>query len=134
MIISVIVPTLGFGSTVKTLLNALKNQTISIDEIILVDSSIDNEVMSVFKDYEDSLPLKYFKVDSLFPGEARNFGIRKSNGDLIAILDSKTIPQKNWLEEGIRKINKSNFDISFWIYCIHSSHKSSKNYSSLHIW
>ena len=111
MIISVIVPTLGFGSTVKTLLNALKNQTISIDEIILVDSSIDNEVMSVFKDYEDSLPLKYFKVDSLFPGEARNFGIRQSNGDLIAILDSKTIPQKNWLEEGIRKINKSNFDI-----------------------
>ena len=113
MIISVIVPTLGFGSTVKTLLNALKNQTISIDEIILVDSSIDNEVMSVFKDYEDSLPLKYFKVDSLFPGEARNFGIRKSNGDLIAILDSKTIPQKNWLEEGIRKIKKSNFDIVF---------------------
>ena len=69
--------------------------------------------MSVFKDYEDSLPLKYFKVDSLFPGEARNFGIRQSNGDLIAILDSKTIPQKIGLKKELEKSINQNFDIVF---------------------
>lgn len=113
MKVSVIVPTLGFHLTVKVLLKALLNQTVSIDEIILVDSSINNEVQSLCKEFEDSLPLKYFKVDGLFPGEARNFGIRQSNGEIIAILDSKTIPQNQWLEKGIKKLTQSNFDVVF---------------------
>ena len=49
MKVSVIVPTLGFHLTVKVLLKALLNQTVSIDEIILVDSSINNEVQSLCK-------------------------------------------------------------------------------------
>ena len=80
-----------------------------MNSVKLVTNLVDN--------FKNELPIKYFKVDNLFPGEARNYGIKKSSGDIIATIDSKTIPNSNWLELSMKKITIDNFDVSFGSTC-----------------
>ena len=35
------------------------------------------------------------------PGQARNTGVKSSKFDYLAFLDSKTLPDENWLEENL---------------------------------
>jgi glycosyltransferase involved in cell wall biosynthesis len=113
MFISVIIPTLGHPLTVKKVLDAVCEQTLQPDEIVIIDSSTDDAVENLSFSYKESLPIKYHRVNSLFPGEARNYGINKSSGNIIATLDSKTIPKKDWLKASIEKINSNEYEISF---------------------
>ena len=113
MNISLIIPTLGYSSTVNKLFIALSNQTLLPDEIIIVDSSKDKSISNLADLFHQELPIKYFKVKDLFPGEARNYGINKASGDILATLDSKTIPNNNWLELGVAKIVHENYEIAF---------------------
>lgn len=73
--------------------------------------------MELCNNFSSKLPIKYFKVNNLLPGEARNFGIKVSTGDVIAILDSKTIPRKNWLETGCDAVQNKQCDIFFGSTC-----------------
>ncbi len=93
MKVSVIIPTLGFPDTVNQLFLSLEKQTLAPFEIIIVDSSHGEEIYALTANFQSRLPIQYFKVENFFPGAARNFGIKKSTGTLVAILDSKTIPK-----------------------------------------
>ena len=113
MLVSVIIPTLGQALIFKEILESLEKQTLQPDEIVIVDSSKDGAIENLCSSYIKNLPIKFFKVTDLYPGEARNFGIKKSSGDIIATIDSKTVPNKHWLETGVNNINSKNYDISF---------------------
>lgn len=65
-------------------------------EIIVVDSGRDDTI-----DYFKDKPyIKYIKSEKrLFPGEARNLGIKHATGDIIAFLDADTIMLEDWFEE-----------------------------------
>lgn len=80
-IISVVIPTLGRG-TLNHCKKALQQQTRQPDEIIVI--------------YD-----KKRKGASW----ARNQGIKKSKGDLIAFLDDDCIPQSNWLQDLVNAID-----------------------------
>ena len=60
---------------------------------------------------------KYFKK-KMYPGEARNLGIKKSTNDIIGFLDTSTIPSNLWLKTGIQKL-KNDIVISWGqtFYC-----------------
>jgi len=117
MQISVIIPTLGFRSTVKKLFLSLEDQILAPSEIIIIDSSHGDEIYKLVTNFQSQLPIKYFKVEDFFPGNARNFGIKKSIGDAIAILDSKTIPTKDWLSESMDILVNKGYDVSFGSTC-----------------
>jgi len=117
MRISVIIPTLGFPETVKKLFLSLESQTLIPFEIIIIDSSSDDEIYKLVTNFQSQLSIKYFKVENFFPGTARNFGIKKSTGDAIAILDSKTIPTKDWLIKSMDILVNQGYDISFGSTC-----------------
>lgn len=117
MRISVIIPTLGFPETVKKLFLSLESQILSPSEIIIIDSSSEDEIHKLVTNFQSQLPIKYFKVENFFPGTARNFGIKKSTGDAIAILDSKTIPTKDWLSKSMDILVNKGYDISFGSTC-----------------
>ena len=117
MNISIIIPTLSFPETVHKLFLAILDQSVSPTEIIIVDSSPKKEILELCNNLSSRLPIKYFKVNYLLPGEARNFGIKASTGDVIAILDSKTIPIKNWLATGCGAIQNKQCDVFFGSTC-----------------
>ena len=109
--ISVIIPTKNFLNIFIETFNSLLSQTILPNEIIIVDSSDNNEICefinkSKYK-IDNKINILYFKVNHSFPGEARNKGLNAANNDILAILDSKTIPKNSWLEQGLNKLDKN---------------------------
>ena len=110
--ISVIIPTFNYASVFERTLNEILNQSLKPDEIIIVDSSINHEISTLLKRIKTDISINYIKVKKAFPGEARNIGFKNSKFNIIAIIDSKTVPTKKWIENGINQIKK-NFDVSF---------------------
>lgn len=132
--VSAIIPAYNSQNTIIDCLNSVVNQTIKIDEIIIVDDgSTDNTVKIVLNyiDTHHSFNIMLFKQPNSGPSSARNLGIEKANGDLIAFLDSddywiseKTELQIKYLREnkdiiliGSRysNVKRSNFEVD---YCI----------------
>jgi glycosyltransferase involved in cell wall biosynthesis len=101
--VSVVVPFFNSKETLPSLLNSLLSQTYPKEkyEIILVDDgSTDDSV----KQLEEVLcstvapPIKLLhNRQKEGPANARNKGIIESSGDIIALTDSDTIPDVNWL-------------------------------------
>lgn len=72
--------------TVKKLLDALHNQTLKPDEIIIIDA----------KDYNNCSRSK-----------GRNIAIGKAKNEIIAITDAGCVPDKNWLKEIVKPLDPS---------------------------
>ena len=96
-LVSIIIRTLNESKHISLCLNAIKNQTYTNYEVIIVDSgSIDDTV-------ERALSIMDCKVlncvqDDYFPGVSLNLGCEKSNGDYLVFLSAHCIPcDENWL-------------------------------------
>jgi threonine dehydrogenase-like Zn-dependent dehydrogenase/glycosyltransferase involved in cell wall biosynthesis len=95
--ISVVIRTLNEERWVEPLLLALRGQTMRDLEIILVDSGSVDATREVAARYCDQV--LDIETDSFSYGYALNFGIGRSNGDLVAILSAHTLPIHNrWIE------------------------------------
>ncbi|MDB9738463.1 glycosyltransferase family 2 protein [Gammaproteobacteria bacterium] len=113
MEISVIVPTKDFPDCVDQMLDALSKQSKLPAEVIIIDSSKDHCIDELLIGYKSVLNIQYHKYDqSLFPGEARNKGLELCKFATIAFLDSKTVPNRNWLESSSLALQQ-NQDIIF---------------------
>lgn len=90
-LISVIIPTYNRKEFLKNAIESVLNQNYKNKEIILIDDgSKDKTKEIVFK-----FPIKYFYQENKGPASARNLGIKKSNGNFIAFLDSDDL----WVED-----------------------------------
>ena len=95
--ISIIVAAYNERGNLEDLIPSFKKYDIhKKSEIIVVDSGRD-DTADFFK---DKMFIKYVKSEKrLFPGEARNLGIKNATGDVYAFLDADTIVLENWFEE-----------------------------------
>ena len=110
--ISIIIPCLGGIEYIDRLFGALNDQTFVDFEIIFINSQCENSSEIEEKVLEYSrLDLKVFSTIPLCPGDARNLGVLKSNTNMIAFLDIKTIPRNDWLQKIIEFRTLSNCDI-----------------------
>lgn len=97
LMISVIIPSFNSEETIEACLGSLKNQSYKGRyEIILIDSSIDTTPDIVISRFPDvGFVHLEEKTD---PGTARNMGINKAKGDLIAFIDSDCVAAPDWLD------------------------------------
>ena len=82
----------------KRILLSVGEQTILPKEIVIVDSSKNEEIKEFVEEHNNIIPIIYHYEKKAYPGKARNIGVEIARGDWIAFLDSKTIPNENWLE------------------------------------
>ena len=98
--VSVIIPTLNAGKTLKELLGALMDQDYPIEGILVVDSSSDDETMQICCQYQGvrviSIPKEEFDH-----GRTRDMALRQSKSDLIVFLTQDAVPAD---ETFIRKL------------------------------
>ncbi|QEY11293.1 glycosyltransferase family 2 protein [Cellvibrio sp. KY-YJ-3] len=64
-------------------------------EIIVVDNGSKDATVSIARKYTEHV----YVVPNVRVGAVRNYGVRKSKGDIVAFLDSDCIPPKNWIKD-----------------------------------
>lgn len=96
MIVSVVIPALNeekyIGKTLEAL-TLLDHPGFEV-EIIVVDSQSTDKTVEVVKRFKD---VRSIIIPKRTPAYARQVGIEKANGEIVACLDADTIPDKNWL-------------------------------------
>jgi glycosyltransferase involved in cell wall biosynthesis len=99
--ISVVIPVFNKGFILNKTLNSVLQQTFTNYEIILVnDGSTDNS-LEVLSKFEDS-KIQVYSQKNKGAAAARNLGVEKSTGKLIAFLDADDYWFPNHLEELIK--------------------------------
>jgi glycosyltransferase involved in cell wall biosynthesis len=96
--ICVVVPVQNNEKYLSKIFQGLDNQSLPLREIVIVDSSSNNKISNLINEWNGTVPIKYIKIDSAYPGAARNIGVEIVKSEWIAFLDSTTVPEHDWLE------------------------------------
>lgn len=113
-IISVIVPVYNAESFLDETLQSVLSQTYENWECIIVnDGSTDNTESIAKRWCKRDARFRYFYKENGGLSSARNLGIKYSNADYIAFLDSDDVLTKNSLEIRINTILKENVDLVY---------------------
>lgn len=105
MLYSVIIPVYNRPEEVRELLESLTNQTYKNFEVIIIEDGSKITCDDVVAEYSNQLVIKYFLKQNGGPGSARNYGVQRSSGKYLIILDSDCIIPPHYLDE----INKELF-------------------------
>jgi len=102
--ISVIIPTFNREKHLKNCLSSLLIQTKKPHEILIIDNSDNYYAKKVVNIFEEQFKLQnislyYFKNSINSGAIARNLGVSKAKGDLIAFLDDDVLLDLNYYEE-----------------------------------
>ena len=112
--ISIIIPVLDPGDTLVKVLDSLTTQTKLPDEVILVDAGKDRKTESLVKLYSEVLNIVHTKTDKpSYPGRNRNIGASVAKGTVLAFIDSKTVADKEWLHESLKKLSSNSYSVIF---------------------
>jgi len=102
--ISVVIPTRNEEKALEKLLRALDRQTYKSKEVIVVDGHSTDGTRTVAKKYGARLIEETGKHRS--PANARNIGVAKARGDIIAVFDCDYEVGEKFLEEGAKAFSK----------------------------
>ncbi len=97
-------------SYLKEAIESILNQTYANFEFIIINDGSTNNVEEVILSYQDDR-IKYYKQENKGISASRNFGIKVSNGEYIAVMDSDDIAVPERLEKEINFL-ENNFEYS----------------------
>ena len=95
---SIIVPVFNRPDEVDELLESLSNQTQKDFEVIIVEDGSVKTCKDVCDKYADILALHYYAKENSGPGQSRNYGAERANGEWLLILDSDVVLPTGYLE------------------------------------
>ena len=95
---SIIVPVFNRPDEVDELLESLSNQTHKDFEVIIVEDGSVKTCKDVCDKYADILVLYYYAKENSGPGQSRNYGAERANGDYLLILDSDVVLPEGYLQ------------------------------------
>jgi glycosyltransferase involved in cell wall biosynthesis len=86
--LSVVIPTYNRAATLDRVLGSIERQTVSPDEVIVVDDGSTDSTADVLACWESRLPLKVVHQENRGVSAARNTGIQAARSDIVAFIDS----------------------------------------------
>jgi glycosyltransferase involved in cell wall biosynthesis len=110
MLFSAIIPVYNRPDEVRELLESFVNQSFHDYEIILVEDGSSVSSKEVFQAYASVLPVKYFEKPNSGPGQSRNYGADRAEGDWLIFLDSDCILPENYLDVLAQNLVDSGLD------------------------
>jgi len=96
--ISVVIPTYNREHTLRRAVQSVLGQTFTDFEVIVVDDCSTDQTKNLVESFRDKRIVYVRHDQNAGPGAARNTGIRRARGQLIAFLDS----DDEWLPEKLR--------------------------------
>ena len=110
---SVILPTFNRAKFIEKAVNSVVNQNYLNWELIIVDNFSDDNTQQIIKKFKDKR-IKYvkFKNNGII-AKSRNYGIKLSNGNYLAFLDSDDWWYENKLSNISNLIKKNSCDLIY---------------------
>ena len=128
-LVSVIMNCYNGETYLKESIESVLSQSYQNWELIFWNNKSNDKSVEIFKNYKDSR-FKYFCSDehtSLY--RARNLAIQKSNGELIAFVDTDDFWEKNKLEMQVPLFEDPNISLVYSNLWIIKESAKKKNYS-----
>ena len=93
-----IVVSFNANDTIESCLSALESQDCDeLFEVVVIDSSLDGTADTVRRRFP-RVSLHTFE-ERKYPGDARNLGVERSRGEILAFTDADCIPDRRWAQE-----------------------------------
>ena len=108
---SIIVPVYNRPDEVDELLESLSNQTQKDFEVIIVEDGSVKTCKDVCDKYADILVLHYYAKENSGPGQSRNYGAERANGEWLLILDSDVVLPEGYLEAIDKSLSSASDEI-----------------------
>ena len=105
--VSIVIPTKNAGPVLKDLLFMLTNQKTSFPfEILAIDSGSKDQTLNIIKSFP-TVRLIEIPAIEFGHGKTRNFAIKKTTGEFIAMLTQDAVPtSQSWLESFVATIEQ----------------------------
>ena len=100
--ISIVIPTRDRSEDLRACLRVLAAQDFPRKkyETIVCDDGSEENISKVVDEFrETSFDIRYFRQEQKGPAAARNLGIRNARGNIVAMTDSDTLPDRSWLRK-----------------------------------
>ena len=108
---SIIVPVFNRPDEVDELLESLTRQSLKDFEVIIVEDGSKKPCKEVCEKYADTLDIHYYYKDNSGPGQSRNYGAERANGEWLIVLDSDVVLPEGYLQAVNNGISR---DIDAW--------------------
>ena len=113
---SIIIPVFNRPDEVDELLESLCQQKVKDFEVLIVEDGSHRDCKSVVDKYADRLDVKYFMKSNSGPGQSRNYGAERANGEWLIILDSDVVLPDGYLGAIDKEINNEELTINNYDY------------------
>jgi GT2 family glycosyltransferase len=107
MTISAIIATVGRPELLKLCLDSLANQTVPVNEVVIVHCGDDAETKALTNDScwsNAGLNVRYFHHAERNCAQQRNFGIQQAQYDNVLLVDDDIEVERTWTEELFKPI------------------------------
>ena len=94
---SFIIPVYNRPDEVDELLESLTHQSVKDFEVVVVEDGSNVPCEKVVAKYADRLDVHYFSKTNSGPGQTRNYGVERAQGDYVLILDSDVVLPEGYL-------------------------------------
>ncbi|GHT84508.1 hypothetical protein FACS18947_2060 [Bacteroidia bacterium] len=109
-LISIVIPVYNQTTDVlRSTLGSVVSQTYKNIEILIIDDGSDADILSMIKDVKNH-KIFYHKLEHKNANVARNYGIIKSKGKYIAMLDADDMWLENHLEDCLNTLKNADAD------------------------
>jgi glycosyltransferase involved in cell wall biosynthesis len=110
---SIIVPVYNRPDEVDELLESLCSQTFKDFEVIIVEDGSQKPCKDVCDKYANILDLYYYLKENSGPGQSRNYGVERAQGEYVIILDSDVVLPNGYLQTVDEELAHSSFCVAF---------------------
>ncbi|MFC2152424.1 glycosyltransferase [Bacteroidota bacterium] len=107
---SVIIPVYNRPEELNELLESLRNQIFKNFEVLVIEDGSTIKSDNIIEDYNNSLDIKYFFKTNSGPGQSRNYGSERANGDYHVFFDSDCIIPEKYFEIVNNRLSKDPVD------------------------
>lgn len=94
---SIIVPVYNRPDEIDELLSSLTEQSYRDFEVIVVEDGSQQPCRTVCDHYRNKLDLHYFMKSNSGPGQSRNYGAERAQGEYLLILDSDVVLPEGYM-------------------------------------
>ena len=118
---SIIVPVFNRPDEVDELLQSLVGQTLKDFEVVIVEDGSEKPCKDVCDKYAGKIDLKYFMKKNSGPGQSRNYGAERANGEYLIVLDSDVVLPEGYLKAVDDELRREPADAFGGPDCAHDS-------------